>query len=231
MRFGLWLLLALSVAIVGCVHSHLPLRHDSILAPYAPIGAEWFYPESKLQTNAVAVLIHGLNMNPQKFADVVQLLNKKGVTVLRAALSGHRGKFEEFKNITRDIWLADVYQAYHAARLVADEKHVPLYFVGYSLGALLNADLMTLYGNEKIKYDKIVLFAPALTTRWYTRLVLALWSGFVLPSGAPPGYEINSGTPMAAFEALFQAKAAVREAQFKNLNLPTLVFLDETTNS
>lgn len=187
----------------------------------------WFEPKSPAK--GVAVVIHGLNTSPLRMKGIIDLLNEDGILVERVALSGHRGDMDEFQGVCRDAWLEDTREAYIAARKTADEKNLPLYFVGYSLGALINADLMSSSEAGAIRYDKMILFAPALATRWYTRLILAggtLGSRYVAPSGAPISYRAYGGTPMSAYNSLFESKAAVRGTEFRNLNIPTLVFLD-----
>jgi len=74
------------------------------------------------------------------------------------------------------------------------------------------SDLMAAYepwraSNPYIKFDKIVLFAPALKmrNRNYLLKTMSPFPGLVVPSFGPEAYRANKGTPIAAYNALFEA--------------------------
>jgi esterase/lipase len=179
---------------------------------------------------SVALVVHGLNVKPSKMNAIARSLNEEGHDVLRVGLSGHLGDEKEFKKVTRNIWLKDLHQAYCLARQAADEKKLPLHFIGYSLGALLNTDLMNTHPEAGVKYDRMVLFAPAIAIRSITRIVEALnvfGSDYVLFSMANKDYRANpGGTPVAAYNALFKGIEKISKSGIKQNNTPTLIIID-----
>jgi hypothetical protein len=146
-------------------------------------------------------------------ADLAQLLSGRGLEIFPISLDGHGTETAEqtshldpeerrlasFRAVTRSGWLEQVQREYVVARRRAQALDVPLF-----------------------------LFAPALTTRWYTRAVRCLspFPNLVLPSLAPVEFAANRGTPVAAYNALFQAIASVRSRSMLEANVPCVVFID-----
>ncbi|MBW7947548.1 MAG: alpha/beta hydrolase, partial [Sphingomonadaceae bacterium] len=113
----------------------------------------------------VVVVAHGLNHRPDKMDDIVNPLRAQGYAVLRAVLSGHEGDMEKFKKASREQWRNDLLGAYCAARALADQGKVPLHFVGYSIGALINSDLVESEPDLGVRYDRMVYLAPAVSVK------------------------------------------------------------------
>jgi len=161
--------------------------------------------------------------------EVVALLQAEQSEVLRVGLSGHLGDHSSFGQVTRKQWLHELNEAYHRAAARANELHVPIFFVGYSLGALLALDLMS--QNAKIRFDRMVLFAPPLSIKIPRFLIrfarCLLGKGFVVPSFSPNSYRANHGTTLAAYVALIDSLQALRKSGFAHLQkVPTLVLID-----
>jgi hypothetical protein len=84
--------------------------------------------------------------------------------------------------------------------------------------------------NPDVRFDKLVLFAPAirLHAKIYLERVLSPFPRLVIPSMAPKTYLANKkGTPIAAYNALFDGLDRFNKNTGQKLNVPTLVFIDE----
>jgi hypothetical protein len=76
----------------------------------------------------------------------------------------------------------------------------------------------------------MVLLAPAISLHptIYLERVLSPFPRLVIPSMADDAYLANeSGTPVAAYNALFEALYHFEENAGSKLNVPTLIFIDE----
>ncbi len=194
-----------------------------------PAASAWLRSE-KQPARGVALVVHGLNLRPDKMDSIARTLNEEGFDVLRASLSGHRGDLEQFKHVSRDRWLHDLHDAYCEARRAADRRGLPLNFVGYSLGALVNLDLMNNVPEAGVRYDRMVLLAPAAALNWTSQLVRALnafGEDFLVPSASNATYRAScEGTSMAAYNALFDSLRATQESGLGKSKAPTLVLID-----
>jgi alpha-beta hydrolase superfamily lysophospholipase len=159
-------------------------------------------------------------------------LNNIGIDVLRLTLQGHGGQAESrgiaLAQADADSWLHQALCAYEELRAAAEAREVPAFLVAFSLGGLLGAELLS-SGPDHVAFDRMVLLAPALRTRWYVRAVrlLRFWPGLVVPSAAPRAERANPGTPIAAYEALFTLEERMRSPSVRRLNVPTLLLVDE----
>lgn len=179
----------------------------------------------------VVVLAHGLNHRPDKMGDIVKALHAQGYAVVRAVLSGHDGDLEKFKKADRETWRNDMFGAYCTARALASKENLPLHFFGYSLGTLINADLLESEPDLGVRYDRMVYLAPALSVKTTSYLVKALGifgDDFLVPSVADPAYRAScDGTPMAAYNALFDSVDRMEGKSFeRSREIPTLVLMD-----
>lgn len=179
---------------------------------------------------AVVLVLHGLNLKPARMDGWATNLIEKGALVVSMTLHGHGGDRDHMKGTSAKIWRKQVLLAINHARRRAVEKNVPLYFLGFSLGALLGLDyLSSLEGDDRV-FDKMVLIAPAIATPWYSKAAVGFLSifggGFMLPSRSPKQYRATTGTSVAAYEALFQIKSDLLDKKFRNTNVDTLVLID-----
>jgi pimeloyl-ACP methyl ester carboxylesterase len=170
--------------------------------------------------------------------DIIRELNNMGIDALRVDLRGHGSNYrsrherttrlEALTRVTATTWRQEVACAYLAARNTGGEGQ-PLFLVAFSLGALAGVELAN-RASPAIYFDKMVLLAPALRTRWYTDAVLGLgaWPRLVVPSFAPEHDRANPrGTPVAAYLALLELRDRLRFIRRTSINVPTLVFVDE----
>lgn len=203
-------------------------------------AVKWYYQSIEPSTLGIALVIHGLNLNPVRMSRIVNLLNNLGIDVCLLSLRGHgdnflknggrnpmRSRMRSFSSVTYAIWKSEVEFAYNEVIRHSEDLQVPFYFVGYSLGGLLGCDLLS--RKKKKIFQKMVLFAPALTPHRvrvpFLRL-LFLFPKLIIPSLSPKFYRANWGTPIAAYLSLLEAVRNFKQNISCRLNIPTVVFLD-----
>lgn len=180
---------------------------------------------------AVVILLHGLNLKPEKMDDWAEALKSHGAITLRLSLHGHNQSLANIRDVTGEMWREQFKKAVSVAQSLAEDK-LPIYFIGFSLGALVGLEWLALDKNphaDQIK--KMVLIAPAIATPWYSNAALSMMSlfgnGFMVPSRSPKEYRVNKGSSVAAYKALFELKCSLLEKKFKNANVPTLILIDK----
>jgi pimeloyl-ACP methyl ester carboxylesterase len=200
---------------------------------------KWFRHNETAGLSGVALVIHGLNLSPARMATVISVLNQAGIDCLRLSLKGHGDNFrqrdgmdaaesrlEDFKRVSHALWFEETLAAYSAARQGADEKHLPLFLVGFSYGGLIGLDVLA--ARPDAAFDRALLFAPALSLRgWdYAVRLFAPFPKLVLPTFAPEGYPANPGTPIAGYNALFETLDHFETHIGPQINIPSLVIID-----
>lgn len=200
----------------------------------------WYQRKNPAKLNGVALVIHGLNGRPDKMESIIAEMTAAGIDCLNLSLRGHgenysplnntdsaEARMQAFKSVSYQLWRTETYQAYRQVKKRSNRYGTCLFFVGFSMGGLLGVDLFT--SNPYIKFDKTVLFAPALKmhTRNYLLKTMSPFPGLVVPSFASGSYRANKGTPMAAYNALFEAAKHFEKNLDPKINVPTLVFIDK----
>ncbi|MCK7467331.1 MAG: alpha/beta fold hydrolase [Desulfosudis oleivorans] len=203
-------------------------------------STQWHKIKRTKKVKGVALLVHGLNLKPERMQSIITELNDAGIDVVNLSLRGHGNNYkknrqlsdddarlESFQTVTYRLWLEEIYTAYLKVRQRAYKKRVPVFFVGFSLGGLLGCDLLLL--QHDVSYDRMVLFAPALNITVEGHLLKALmpFPNMVIDSLSPIYYRSNAGTPMAAYKALFEAVDHFNKNANNKLNKPTLILIDE----
>ena len=186
------------------------------------------YHPTSLSRKAIALVAHGLNMKPAGMLAITQWLNEQGLDVYLVKLSGHHEQSIHIKHITSTMWEEEMLQVYTIAKTASVQQAVPLFFVGYSLGALLGQAMQLLLKEEQV-FDKQILIAPATAVRkrsYVLKLFSFIHKKIMLPSFTPSPYRANNFLPLTAFEVLFKSERNIVEAQFKKMNIPTLIFID-----
>jgi esterase/lipase len=191
------------------------------------------------RSKGVALVIHGLNLKPDKMDSIITLLTHSDIDVLNMSLSGHgknycqqglsderKARMETFKTVSYDLWIKETYQAYDIAEKISREKHVPLFLVGYSLGGLLGIDLFATF--SAVYFNRMVLLAPAfcIHTLYYTLKFLLPFPKLVIPSFSCASYRANFGTAVAAYHVLFETIEHFHKNMTSKLNIPTIVIID-----
>jgi esterase/lipase len=203
-------------------------------------ATRWYKSLSQEVTKGVALVIHGLNLRPEKMQAIISVLTESGIDVLRLSLRGHgenythqagidqdQARLEAFKVVSFPLWMNEAYLAYTQVRKRAAQKKVPLFFVGFSLGGLIGLDLFA--SQPEVHYERMVLFAPAIKLHsfHYLARILSPFSRLVIPSLTPDSYLSNKkGTPVAAYNALFEGLQQFEKHVNDRINVPTLIFID-----
>ena len=159
---------------------------------------------------------------------LIRWLNSQGSDAWLVSLYGHREGATDLKNITSRVWQEEMQAGYEVARKEANMHNVPLYFLGYSLGALLGQSMLVL-PMESAPFDKQVLLAPAIALRRRASLLqlfFFLGKPAALPSYTPAAYRFNPSLPLQAYRVLFGEEAKLQKAEVGKLNIPTLVLLN-----
>lgn len=193
----------------------------------------WFYSQ-KMPPQGTALVIHGLNLLPEKMLPLIEWLNHLGVDAFNLTLHGHgtpekklppaKTRREAMQQVTHALWLEETRCAYQTAKAHAQQHENPLLLVGFSLGAVLGLELFSL---EKQPFERMILLAPPLVihARGYAVKGLRGFPRLVLKSLAPKDYRANDGTSVAAYLALFQSIAHV-QSLLPAMNIPTQIFID-----
>lgn len=198
-------------------------------------STKWITPKGEPQ--GVALIIHGLNMRPSKMGALSQhLVQEKNISVLQVALKGHipgDDQESQWQNLTETDWPEEAYQSYCLARQTAQQKNLPLYLVGYSLGGALLSHLLLNSPDPVYEQSKLILLAPALSLPWYAsmiKLTRILGPKTFIPSFNIEEYQAFKGTTVAGYNALFSLvdtfRLATHNEDLKKLQLPTLILMD-----
>lgn len=177
----------------------------------------------------VAVVAHGLNLRPSRMKDVSQALQALGGEVIQVGLPGHRGFGPDEATEPYVAWVGHLKAALCAANKIARDKSIPLVFVGFSLGGALYLDILGQQADPAFKVDAMVLFAPAISLRFYTYLIKAFYifgDDYYLNSRSPEGYRFSAGAKMKHYKSLFRTIDNVHFRASASYNIPTLVIVD-----
>ena len=188
-----------------------------------------FFPSGIQPGKALTIAAPGLNMKPAAFLEIVNFLTQKGSDVILVHLTGHRNDSQNLSEISRQAWLSDLLEAYGHAEALIKNSPRPIYFIGFSLGALVNLDMMSHYPGI-VHYDKMVLLAPANALRRRSHLIkffFPLGRKFGIPSRQPKEYRCRDKIPVQAYKVLFEMKKSIENQNYLNLNIPTMVVIDE----
>lgn len=173
------------------------------------------------------LLVPGLNNRPTIMQPLGTVFQDMGFRSTIVRLDGHADDESEWQRVELDGWRHNVDQAY--SKLKGYDSHGQFIGVGYSLGALL----LALHETECAErcFDKLILFAPAITLRTSSYLVTYITFlrrlQFSLPSLAPEGYRQHDLTPLQAYYATLEGVDRFwYEEHIDRLNrVPTLVFI------
>ena len=200
----------------------------------------WYKRKDNTRLNGVALVIHGLNSRPDKMKSIIAEMNDCGIDCLNLSLRGHGenysplnhaesadARMETFKSVSYPLWKSEAYQAYQRVERISNLYAAPIFFVGFSMGGLLGVDLLS--SDPRVKFDKMVLFAPAIKMHKRNSLlkILSPFPRIVIPSIAHESYLTNKGTSIAAYNALFEMYAHLENNPDPKINIPTVVFIDK----
>ncbi len=187
----------------------------------------------------VALVIHGLNVKPERLQPLADELRGCGIAVVLCSLRGHGenytplagysaeiARLTAFRQVSYAGWRAEVAAAYQTAVTYASATDVPIFLVAFSLGALLGCELLVT--SPGVNFARMVLLAPALAIHPYCHLpaLFARWPQLAIRSLAPSFYRANPVTPIAAYGVLYAMLHQLHCQPGTALNLPSLVFID-----
>jgi esterase/lipase len=196
-----------------------------------------YWETTILNPRGVVMVAHGLNVKPSKMGapsaegTLVKLLLDSGYHVYRVTLKGHGGALEDMQGVIRSDWIYDAYFQYCQAKTIAESEGLPLYLLGFSLGALVYEVLMNEETEIPAQFEKAILFSPAVAIRSTAKTVLWLQSftndRSIIKSVSPEEYRAQRGASMAAYKIVFDMEESLRSASFKNCNIHTIIFIDQ----
>ncbi|QHT67737.1 alpha/beta hydrolase [Rhodocytophaga rosea] len=180
-------------------------------------------------TQAVTLVVHGLNNKPSAMMPLADRLRSWGSDVLLVQLTGHTVD-SSVTPFTEGDWclnLQDTFQ--QATTLIQSGEPKPLYFLGYSLGALLNLYLILSHPG-KFQYDKMVLLAPAFALRKPVNKLLQLATDILpaqmkIPSFTPKPYRAGTSLPVKAYTLLNTMAVRVEKSINQSVSMPVLVMI------
>jgi alpha-beta hydrolase superfamily lysophospholipase len=126
----------------------------------------------------VIVVIHDLNVKPSRMGasetgeTLIKFLLDSGYNIYRVTLAGHAGPIENMQNVIESDWLSDAYIQYCEAKIAAEHNNLPLYLLGFSLGALVFEHLMNEDTATPVQFKKIILFSPAIAIKTTAKAIL-----------------------------------------------------------
>jgi len=204
------------------------------------LSMRWIYSQTPAELKGIALVIHGLNLRPDKMGSIIDILTRAGIDVLSLSLRGHgdnyapregldadAARMETFKTVSYPLWTNEAYLAYKQAQKRAQQRQVPVFLTAFSIGGLIGLDLFA--SHSDVHFDRMALFAPAISLRAtiYLERVVSPFPSLVIPSLADNAYLANEkGTPVAAYNALFDALYHFEDTVGHKLNVRTLIFSD-----
>lgn len=179
--------------------------------------SKWFHSESKNETMAVVLIAPGLNLLPSKMDSLASFLASKNCDVFRISLG-----------VNPKYWTDNFSDAYNIALEHAQIIQRPIFFLGFSLGALVGVHYIIRH--EEQQFCKIVLMAPATHTKPYTIIPAVLAS--IFPNGSLPSFNLENYRERPKTTLLEYKKMRILQKELKNslknnvLNIPTLLITD-----
>jgi pimeloyl-ACP methyl ester carboxylesterase len=175
---------------------------------------KWFYTDYCNETQAVVILAHGLNLHPTKMDQLAHFFNSNKCDVLRISLP-----------LNANSWTESFSDDYQSALEHSVILQRPLYFIGYSLGALLG--LQYILRHPQHEFKKLALIAPATHTYFFTKIpamLACIIPKLSLKSSNLENYRNRDRTSFNDYKIMNQLQAEVGTL-FKNteINIPTLV--------
>ena len=190
--------------------------------------------EPTVPPRAVVLVVHGLNLHPDRMTPVCTLLQSLGVRVVRMALAGHRGDYGALVEVTRESWLEDYRAAVPLLASAAQSGRsretgadslaaLPVGFLGQSLGALTFCDFLlsdtrpaagvTPLPRPSEVFARALFLSPAIALRRGAQLLrplAALTRRLPIPSASSPEDRLYPRLPAAAYRALYISYREVR---------------------
>lgn len=175
---------------------------------------------------AVTLVTHGLNMRPAGMLSLVEWLCAQGSAVILVGLAGHVEEGPGFGELGRGDWERDMKEGYEMAKGMAEGRL--LYFLGYSLGALLG-EAMSRLGGDGFRFDRKLWLAPATAIRprsYFLKWMYAISDRVRLPSMAPRRFRVRAWLPVGVYRIMFELESSLGGLSAGSGGAPVLVLID-----
>jgi alpha-beta hydrolase superfamily lysophospholipase len=176
--------------------------------------SKWFHSDFNEDIVAVVLIAPGLNLLPSKMDELAKYFASKKCDVFRISLGENP-----------DNWAEKFSDSYDEAQEHAEIIQRPLYFLGFSLGALLGVHYIARHPFHQFK--KCILMAPATHTKIYTIIPAMLAS--IFPTGSLPSFNLKNyrerpRTTLAEYKKMNSLQKEINNSLKKNdLNIATLL--------
>ena len=123
---------------VGNLVEDLPENHS----------VRWFNSSTTCGLKGVALVIHGLNMRPERMQPIIDRLTQNGIDALSLSLRGHGGNYarrddmdvaaarlESFKSVSYFLWTNEAYLAFKKAQKGLKNTGSPYFLPPFPSGA------------------------------------------------------------------------------------------------
>lgn len=170
----------------------------------------------------IVLIAHGLNLNPEKMETLGNYYKSQNIEPLYVKLTGHT-KNTNWKAASKQKWIKDFYLPLCQAQLNAKELNVPLYALGYSLGAVVIQHAIEKF---RVPFKSVMYIAPAFKTRWYTGFITSLFKmglEFNIPSGNFVEYRAKPNTGLLAYKAMWELS---QDLKYKD-SVPKTIIMDK----
>ena len=178
-------------------------------------------PPGDTPPQEVFLVVHGLNLRPDKMQPWVDWLLGQGFGVVQLVLAGHHGPHDsKWRRLYARNWLADVDHAHLALRTTW--PHAKLSLLGFSLGALTPLAWSL---EREVPFARTVLLSPAFPLRatWSALLApLLKWVRLplIIPSFTPRRYHVHATNSLFAYAALARLKNMLTRKLRQGQHLP-----------
>ncbi len=180
---------------------------------------EWFR-SNKTAPKGIVLFCHGLNHRPESYSHLIKFLNNNNFSCLNIKLTGHRSKSSS-KECSSDIWKDEFRNSYFEAQEAAKFYGVPLYFIGFSTGALCQSILEI---KEDLTFDKKIFLSPALSLKKYTS-IMKLFSRLPISHPQMGANKRIEFFHMNAYKSFFKLFKEYNKISSKTLDTPTRIFM------
>jgi esterase/lipase len=179
--------------------------------------SKWFHSDFKNDIEAVVLVAPGLNLLPSKMDSLAKFFTSKKCDVLRISLGANP-----------EHWTEKFSDSYDEALEHAEIMQRPLYFLGFSLGALVGIHYIARHPYQQ--FIKCALIAPATHTKAFTIIPALLAS--IFPKGSLPSFNLEnyrerSCTTLAEYKKMRTLQKAIMNSLKNNdINIATLLIIN-----
>ncbi|ATH07799.1 hypothetical protein BIY24_07510 [Halobacteriovorax marinus] len=170
----------------------------------------------------IILIVHGLNLNPEKMESLGNFYKAKKIAPIYVRLTGHTEN-TSWDQVTKQRWIKDFYSPLCQAHVNSKQLNIPMYGLGFSLGALVIQHAIEKFNAP---FESVSYIAPAFKTRWYTMFITALFKmglTFEIPSGNFVEYRAKDSTGLLAYKGMWEI---TQELKF-NDNIKKVITMDK----